>query len=422
VGKIRRGRGGARERTKLRARIDLDAVIFDGDRDMRAQLRRDPAIKKALKEMRPGEKLAALRRELLLSSLKLTPAIAPELYEAVERVRKALGLDAAIEAYCFSSPDMNAFVAPPDGNAVLVGVSSPLLEKMDVDEVTFVLGHEIGHVLFEHFRMAPSILLESEERLPPLQITRLFAWMRYAELSADRMGLICCRDVDAAIRAFFKLTSGLCDARFLKNAKEAAAQLDDLTAESTEADWFSTHPYGPLRIKAIQAFSQSATYHSIIGKVGGDLSESELEAQVSRIMRFMDPCFTDGTAECHPEIKEMLVLGGLTIALADGTLDRSEEQELERMLGAEIRISDESLEQLREGAADERLAELGHHLAMRLSSHRRKKILEDLVAIALADERLADTEIDALCRCADLLEIDRRFVEESLGRLARSLD
>jgi uncharacterized tellurite resistance protein B-like protein len=302
-------------------------------------------------------------------------------------------------------------------------VSSQLLEKMDEGELTFVFGHEIGHVLFDHFRMAPSVLLESRERLPPLQIARLYAWMRYAELSADRMGLICCRDLDAAIRAFFKLTSGLCDARFLKNAKEAAAQLDDLSqAESTEQDWFSTHPYGPLRIKAIEAFSRSATYHSVIGRVGGDLSERELETSVASIMRMMDPSFSDGQAECHAEIKEMLVLGGLTVACADGSFDRSEEQEIERLLGADIRIGEESLAAVAEGAVRDRLAELGHHLAMRLSPVRRKKIIEDLIAIALADERLEDAEMQALDHCSRLLEIDPRFIEETLARVSTSLD
>ncbi len=413
----------SRDGKRLRSGLDLDAVIFDGDRELSAELRRDPAIREVLRRLSPAAKVAGLRRDLLLSSLKLSARIAPEMFRAIERVTSALKLEASVEAYCVSSADMNAFIAPPEDERVLIGVSSPLLEKMDEDELAFVLGHELGHVLFDHFRMAPSQLLDLDERLPPLQIARLYAWMRYAELSADRTGLIACRDVDAAIRAFFKLTSGLCDKRFLENAREAARQLDALAkAESTEQDWFSTHPYGPLRIKAIEAFSRSAGYHSILGRVGGDMSEAALEEEVRRIMALMDPSFTDGSAECHAEIKELLVVGGLIIALADGSLDRSEQAEIDRLLGGHLRLDDETLAQMKSGAGEKRLAELGRHLALRLSPVRRKKILEDLTAIAMADEQLAAAERDALLRCARHLGVHPSFVDETLARIGSALD
>lgn len=413
-----------RKRPRIRARVDLDALIFDGDRDLRGELRRDPLIKKALRAAQPAEELAAIRRELLLSSLKLTPAIAPEIYRAADRVSHTLGLEAPIEAYCISSPVMNAFIAPPEDQRLLIGVSSPLLEKMSEDELTFVLGHEVGHVLFDHFSMAPSVVLEMEERLPPTQVARLFSWMRYAELSADRVGLLCAQDIDATVRAFFKLTSGLCDERFLQNARQAAAQLDDLAAadESTVTDWFSTHPYGPLRIKAIEAFYRSSTYHSLIGTVGGDMTEAELEEHVSAIMKLMDPTFEQEDVEYFDELREVLVLGGLTVALADGTLDRTEEAELERLVGGDLVISEEALAQLADGAGETRLKELGKFLAMRVPVVRRKKLIEDLTAIAVADERLEHAERRALVRCARYLDVDSQFIEETLARIHTSLD
>ncbi len=412
-----------RKRLRIQARVDLDALIFDGDRDLRSELRRDPLIKDALRQARPAEELASIRRELLLSSLKLTPAIAPDMYRAVDRVSEALGLEAPIEAYCVSSPEMNAFIAPPVDQRLLIGVSSPLLEKMSEDELTFVVGHEVGHVLFDHFSMAPSVVLELEQRLPPTQVARMYAWMRYAELSADRVGLLCAQDIDATVRAFFKLTSGLCDERFLQNARQAAAQLDELSAaESTVTDWFSTHPYGPLRIKAIEAFHASSTYHSLVGKVGGDMTEAELEAQVAAIMKLMDPTFEQHDVEYYDELRELLVLGGLTVAMADGTLDRSEEAELERLVGGDLVISDEALAQLADGAGDARLKELGKFVAMRVPEVRRKKLVEDLTAIAVADERLANSERKALRRCARYLDVDPQFIDETLARIHTSLD
>src|SRR5690606_3481665 len=122
------------------------------------------------------------------------------------------------------------------------------LERLDPAEIRFVIGHELGHLLFDHFQMSAESLL-GDERLAPVHMARLCAWMRYAELSADRVGLVCADDFDAAVRAFFKLTSGLSSATYLHHADDCARQLAELEAkqiESSEQDWFSTHPYSPL--------------------------------------------------------------------------------------------------------------------------------------------------------------------------------
>jgi uncharacterized tellurite resistance protein B-like protein len=406
---------------RLRAKVDLDALIFDGDRDIRAALLRDQAFNQLVEATAPAAAVSSARRDLLLSSLKLSPRIAPELFQAIDRAREGLGLDADIEAYCISDPRMNAFVAPPEHGRVLLGLSSTALERMDAGELTFVVGHELGHVLLQHFQLAPEVLVDQNDDLSPLRVVQLYAWMRYAELSADRVGLLCCRDVDTAVRAFFKITSGLCDARFLKNAADSAAQLRELpegALESSEEDWFSTHPYGPLRIKAIDLFARSESYHSLIGRVGGDLTEADLEKEVQAIMALMDPSFVREDSPYHDETREFLALGGVYVALADGEVERSEEVVLQRLLGdGSFGISPDGFKK-----SETRLAELGHHLALRLSPARRKRIVEDLAAIALADEKLDDAEVAALGECAAVLGLHPYFVEEALARITSSLD
>jgi hypothetical protein len=49
-------------------------------------------------------------------------------------------------------------------------------------------------------------------------------------------------------------------------------------------------------------------------------------------------------------------------------------------------------------------------------------MVEDLAAIALADGRSVDAELDVLHTLAALLEVDTLFVEQTLGRLAKGLD
>jgi uncharacterized tellurite resistance protein B-like protein len=413
-----------KKRARLQAQIDLDEVIFEGDRSLRKSLLSQPEFRDAVRGAHARRRVGSARRDLLVSSLRLDEAIAPGVIRACRRARDTLALDAEIEAFCLPEPRINAFIAPPDGGPVLLGFSSGALEGLDEDEMAFVVGHEIGHALFDHFALTPSVLFDLHQDVPPAQMARLYAWMRYAELSADRVGLLCCRHVDVAVRAFFKLTSGLCDARFIENATQAAAQLTALSTDqmdSSEEDWFSTHPYGPLRIKAIDLFATSARYHSLVGRVGSSLDDREVDRQIATIMRLMDPTFLWRDAEHAHEVQLFVALGGAQVALADGTIDDSEIEVLSRIAGHGL--LDGGADALEgDDGGDDRLAELGKFLALRLPIGRRRRIIEDLASVALADRELHEAELRSLRRSAKLLKVDPSFVAEAIARVQIALD
>ncbi|MFO0567629.1 MAG: M48 family metallopeptidase [Polyangiaceae bacterium] len=410
---------------RLNCRIDLGAIVFDGDRDMRAALLGDATFREVVAEAEANLVVASARRELLLQSLRLTPKIAPDFFGALDRVVTRLGLEAEIEAYCLSEPVLNAFVTPPENGRVLLGVSSATLERLDPSELAFVLGHELGHALLDHFSLTPEALA-SDERLAPAQLARYYAWMRYAELSADRVGLLCCEDADAAVRAFFKLTSGLSEPRFLGNVRESANQWAEISGEameSAEADWFSTHPYSPLRLKALDVFARSETYHALLGKAGGELTEADLEREVHAIMKLMDPSFLDDQSDGSSEVRDFLALAGVAVATADGTVVDAERELVVGLVGEEGRLSDGVLiEELGDEEFERRLLAIAEKLCLKLSLVRRQKILEDLVAIALADRDLADEELEVLGTAAIWLGVDPGFVQEAIARFGSALD
>lgn len=92
---------------------------------------------------------------------------------------------------------------------VMMSGSVDLFEE---DEMLFTLGHELGHMVCNHkpyhmllecfylpfinegaFRVWASII-----KLP------LFEWYRTSDYSADRVGLLCCQDINAALRTMIK--------------------------------------------------------------------------------------------------------------------------------------------------------------------------------------------------------------------------
>jgi uncharacterized tellurite resistance protein B-like protein len=424
---------------RLPCKLDVDRLIFDGDRDMREALLSDKRFVKVLVAQSATTNALAARRQLLLSALRLTPDMAPEPHAALSHATSVLGIDAPVELYCVSESAINAFVVPPrPGGVVLLGLTSEALERFDPGELAFVLGHELGHALFGHFHFSPDVLI-GDDSIAPIHVARLCAWMRYAELSADRIGLLCCDDFDTAVRAFFKLTSGLSNNKYLRHAAQCAEQFAAVTAEkmeSSEGDWFSTHPYSPLRIKALDLFSRSETYHSLLGRRGSDarfhrllgksgqaLTEAELEREIAGIMQLMDPSFLRNDKPSNALVREFLALAGVEVALADGTIQRGEKKMLGKLVGRRGLLEDAAavLELSPEEHA-RRMSELADALLIELSPVRRQKLVEDLVAIALADRELLQAELDAVAHAASLLGVSAEFVISAVNRASAELD
>ena len=421
-------------------KLDLDRVIFEGDRDLQQALTRDKRFARILVARDADAASMSARRRLLLNALRLSPSMAKEPFAALADVNQTLGLEGPLELYCVSESRINAFVVPPrqaDG-VLLVGFTSEALERLDPAELRFVLGHELGHVLFGHFNLSVSDLVGDEE-VAPIQLVRLCAWMRYAELSADRVGLLCCDDFDAAVRAFFKLTSGLSQPAYLNHAREHAEQLAAVASdeiESSEADWLSTHPYSPLRVKALDLFARSDAFHGImgrspaearfhrfLGKSGVLLAKAELEREVGSLMRMMDPSFLSDELDVAVATRELLALAGMAIALADGQVTRGEREALGSLVGKRgVVDSAADLLALSPEDHDARMASLAQSLSSHLSPLGRKRLVEDLIVVALADRHLARAELDVAMKVAARLGVSPEDVERTVGRVLGQLD
>lgn len=69
-----------------------------------------------------------------------------KLYQIVARLAKQANLPATPEVGIFHSRSPNAFATGPSKRRSLVAVSDALLEKMPMDQVEAVIGHELAHI------------------------------------------------------------------------------------------------------------------------------------------------------------------------------------------------------------------------------------------------------------------------------------
>jgi hypothetical protein len=158
----------------------------------------------------------------------------------------------------------NACYVHQAGTAVVVFKGS-LLEKLDQDELTAVMGHELAHRLLwdaeDGAYLAVDRLLDAaagDARTPQQYLETHRRWGLATELYADRGALTACGDLSTTLRALLKLQTGLSTAdpdAYLRQADEL-----DLSSGSRG----TTHPEGVARAWALKNWLAGEDVESLI--------------------------------------------------------------------------------------------------------------------------------------------------------------
>ena len=154
--------------------------------------------------------------------LLVTKTSCPDAWGPFVDACKALDLDPSkFQFFVECEGAINAYTT---GSEIpIIVATSGLVNAFSPKELTFVIGHELGHYICGHCRchalarfltekvteqigkffdgMTKSTISIATSGIRPL----LMSWFRYSELSADRAGLLACRDFEAGCAAFLKL-------------------------------------------------------------------------------------------------------------------------------------------------------------------------------------------------------------------------
>jgi len=84
---------------------------------------------------------------------KIGPQDHPRLYNVVEEMKIASGLEKMPDVYIIDDPAMNAFATGRSPEHASVAITSGLLEKLNRDELQGVIAHEMGHIKNRDIRL-----------------------------------------------------------------------------------------------------------------------------------------------------------------------------------------------------------------------------------------------------------------------------
>jgi tellurite resistance protein len=389
--------------------MNADKLRCAQDREMAEALLQNPQVARVNERIAKQEEKGNLgvRRHLLSTSVRLSPVMASELHATASDCAARLGIDIPLELYVFPSPSYNAACVKPEAGRLFVLFSSSLLEAFEPAEIRFVMGHELGHHVFGHHDVPVGWILRGDQRPDPRLALDLTAWSRYAEVSADRAGAYCAQDLEAVAHALFKLASGLSErlvnfdlADFLKQVDEMQLEAGEPGQGAPTSDWFLTHPFSPLRVKALQLFDQSELMRK------GGTTVAELDVGVHGLMSIMEPSYLDGRTGSAEAMRRLLFAGSIAVITATGEVTEAEITVFEKFFGDRSYSAKLDLDKIKV-----ELAERIRVAREQTSLSQRMQVMRDLCTVAGADGQ-ATEELAVLKRITKELGIPALFVDQ----------
>ncbi|NET39983.1 MAG: M48 family metallopeptidase [Cyanothece sp. SIO1E1] len=202
------------------------------DRKALLKLEKTPGLDKLVKWINDLGFEALLNIEFTGSNIEVTEQAFPDIYDIFESACETLNLDQSIEPKLyFRWNDYFRVLDFPTNNleGITVGVNSPIIaistesvENFTDEELHFLIGCEVGRIKSEQ------ILYEDIARLLPVATSAVSAlafgvgailtpsisvgvhialnrWLRMADYTADRAGLLACQSVNTALTALAKM-------------------------------------------------------------------------------------------------------------------------------------------------------------------------------------------------------------------------
>jgi Zn-dependent protease with chaperone function len=259
--------------------ISSRAYEHPADRSALVALRKLTGFDVILKNLAGLFNDRAFRLMFLASSVRAGEDQFPNLYHDLLDGCYILDLPTVPELFISQDPTVNAMALGMSKPFVVV--TSGLVELMDEEEIRFVIGHELGHVLSGHsvYRTMLFQLLALAARLSFIPfawigfkavIWGLEEWFRKSELSCDRAGLLAAQDPAAARRALMKLAGGgrlaeLSHDAFLQQAKEydAVPDIRESLLKLLQLQG-TTHPFAVVRFAELDRWADEGDYRDIL--------------------------------------------------------------------------------------------------------------------------------------------------------------
>lgn len=316
--------------------------------------------------------------------MKVDKSLLTNFYNLCHEVKDKLGFKEDVDFYVTGDSTINAFSIAAEDNEHphIVNVNSELFNLMSEDELKFVIGHELGHLINQDTALKRLIYFVYPPEATTLPIALQFKIHLHdnlAELVADRYGYMACENLDACVTAFFKMASGL-------DLPKMQVSIDDLLADNSKhLDYFLNgggissydHPVNPIRVQAINLFAHAK-------------SQKELDEGMNELIQIL---LKIGDDPLNEPMSVFIATAGIIVANLDGTVTKEEiDHVIHNLSGSQI-FPKYFLERVAENDVDE-LFSSSINKILEINPGLKNNLLEYIISVVLADRDIAEQEVN----------------------------
>lgn len=258
------------------------------------------------------------------NDLPLTEELTPELYKTLQQTCERLGItEGVVKGYVYSSPEIQAQCYSAESTNCIIRLSSALIDLLKIEELSFIIGHELGHFLLSHGVVNLNYGTDSLEH---------FMQQRAQEVSVDRVGFIATSSIDIAIRSLMKTVSGLKSEYLRFDVSNYLSHLKKPSETLLNHSNSNTHPSIIFRCRALLWFSMKVKGFDDIAKVEPDV----IDALDKRIMSDLKKYVDGPTRELIERAKNNLAMWTFIDEIVqDDTFDKQEQERFKQKFGQE---------------------------------------------------------------------------------------
>ena len=318
-------------------------------------------------------------------SLKVQQDLLPDFYRLCHEVKDKLHFEEPVDFYITGDSSVNAFsvAAEDEGEPNIVNVNSALFDLMTEDELRFVIGHELGHLINKDTRLTRLVrfVFPPEAAVPVALQYKIRLHEQLAELVADRYGYMATDDLGVCVTAFFKLASGL-------DLVKMNVSLDALIADNNRRlEYFlkdkgisrSSHPVNPIRVQALNLFATCQ-------------SQEELQQGMDELISIL---LKVGDSELDEYMARFIASAGLIVASSDKKVKDDEVNQIIEMLARLKIFPRQYLEEIAQGDVGAIFNDSVENI-LKINPGMRMGLLEYMIHIALSDKVIARNEVELL--------------------------
>ena len=318
-------------------------------------------------------------------SLKVQEDLLPDFYKLCHEVKERLHFDEPVDFYITGDSSVNAFsvAAEDEGEPNIVNVNSALFDLMTEDELRFVIGHELGHLLNKDTRLTRLVhfVFPPEAAIPVSLQYKIRLHDQLAELVADRYGFMATNDLGVCVTAFFKMASGL-------DLVKMNVSIDALIADNNRRlNYFlkdkgisrSTHPVNPIRVQALNLFATMPTQKEL---------NNGMDELISILLKV-------GNSELDEYTAQFIVSAGIIVANIDKSLNMEEYNAIIENL-AELKIFPRKfIDEVVSGDIMQTFNSSVEKI-LKVNPGMREDMLDYMIQIVISDRTISNEELDML--------------------------